>query len=333
MPFMQIIRGDSRQPQTKILCDSLEQKEKVKKMLKDKQFSFHTHSEPGNRVKLFVLKKYFYEELDVIKKCLEDREIPISKVSFLVNHKERPVYLIHSSDEELNIHALKKNHFAIGNLCVQWESFDLRRKRLMPSRKCKMWGHSAFNCNRPYRCIKCDQTHEPHECPRKDRNIGSPKCVNCSGDHPANSRNCPAYIKYLKSIERRRNLQSGKDRAKTLLPMNPQHNFQDRQRERQSEQQLRNHHQVQLPQFHERHQRAEINSSMNHGTTYAGVLGRSLNGNDSHDLFSLDTRFQNIPNIGRTLSRFAELIEKLETTEESRHLMLIMSYCAPQYDV
>jgi hypothetical protein len=351
-PFLKIIRSDKQRPQTKILCESLDQKKKVMKMLEEKKFLFHTHSEPGNRVKLFVLRKCFYEKCDVLLKYIQDRGIDVSKVTFLVDHEDRPLYLIHTSNEDLNIQLLKKNHSRFDNLIVEWEVYDLSRKRPMPCRNCKRWGHSAINCNHPFRCIKCDQEHKPFECPRKDRNVGSPKCVNCNGEHPANSTNCPSYIRYVESIERRRNIQSERNRTNNLQKMNPHHNYQDRQRERHvrlheldrqhfpqlprhQQQQQRNHQQVQLPHFHDERSHSRLNTSMNHQQSYAGVVSRSLHGNDcdtrDSNLFDLSSRFNKIPNIGRTLSKFAELIEKLETSDESQHLLLIMSYCTPQY--
>jgi hypothetical protein len=73
--------------------------------------------------------------------------------------------------------------------------------------RCQQFGHSAHNCNRDARCVKCMDAHASKECPRpKGSAIGSPgvRCCNCGGDHPANFRQCPKRIAYAKAIAARR---------------------------------------------------------------------------------------------------------------------------------
>lgn len=45
-------------------------------------------------------------------------------------------------------------------------------------------------------------------CSRKSREDGSPKCVNCNGDHAANFKDCPTRQKYLEKIVKMRNNRS-----------------------------------------------------------------------------------------------------------------------------
>ncbi|MGL5405236.1 MAG: hypothetical protein ACRDAX_00220, partial [Propionibacteriaceae bacterium] len=202
-PLLKIIRNDESNPLTRIDCSCLSTKTKTMDELKRSFFSFHTHSEPGSRVKMFVLKNFYKVSCEVMKKNLMDLELPVSKVSMLVDHPSRPIFLIHSDDVDLNIQTLQHKYRAISQIIVSWEKYDYRRKRPMPCRNCKMWGHSAINCNRKYRCIKCDQKHDPGKCLRTDRTVGTPKCVNCLGDHPANSQQCPEYIKYRERQQKR----------------------------------------------------------------------------------------------------------------------------------
>lgn len=306
-PLLKILRNSDDNPQTKIECSSLESKEKIIKMLQEKSFAFHTHSDSGKRTKLFVLKNYFKTECSEILSNLQQANLQISKVSILFDHPQRPIYLIHSNDENLSVQDLQRNHKSIDSIIVTWEKFDLRRKKPMPCRRCKMWGHSASNCYRQYRCIKCDQSHEPGQCSRTDKTIGFPKCVNCGGDHPANSTSCPSYIKYLKNIQNRRPPQ----RFVNQTPLRNQQNSQKQ------------------PIFQ--------NSNIHLPDSYAATVSRSLNDNCSNNfqrskpqsnLFDLFSEFNSIKNIEITLQRFADLICRLKATENERDRSLILiNYC------
>jgi len=53
--------------------------------------------------------------------------------------------------------------------------------------------------------VKCLEIHKPKECKRKKEDEGNPKCVNCLGEHAANSRQCPHYISYSEKVQRNRN--------------------------------------------------------------------------------------------------------------------------------
>lgn len=46
--------------------------------------------------------------------------------------------------------------------------------------------------------------HLPGQCPRKSALEGTPKCVNCKGDHPANSTSCQHFVDYQQKVQRKR---------------------------------------------------------------------------------------------------------------------------------
>jgi len=60
---------------------------------------------------------------------------------------------------------------------------------------CHRIGHISKNCKSKPRCLFCgNDAHEPPSvCPNKDDN---PLCINCKGEHLANSRNCPLIIRH-----------------------------------------------------------------------------------------------------------------------------------------
>ena len=55
---------------------------------------------------------------------------------------------------------------------------------------CQKFGHGKNTCNRTLVCAKCGKDdHHDTECREQ------PHCINCSGNHPAFSKECPEWIK------------------------------------------------------------------------------------------------------------------------------------------
>ena len=52
---------------------------------------------------------------------------------------------------------------------------------------CQKFGHTAKGCDATKVCGTCGESHETEEC------TSPVKCVNCSGPHPANSKDCPRW--------------------------------------------------------------------------------------------------------------------------------------------
>ena len=66
--------------------------------------------------------------------------------------------------------------------------------------RCQEFGHHADFCKFPAKCNICAADHDSRQCP--SRALPSRKCTNCSGDHPASSRDCPARLRFLASLRR-----------------------------------------------------------------------------------------------------------------------------------
>lgn len=79
----------------------------------------------------------------------------------------------------------------------------LRKPKVIQCRRCQRFHHSASNCNLPYRCVKCTDSHEPGKCSSTTKkNKFKPKCVNCNGNHTANdAANCEVFKKVIASKE------------------------------------------------------------------------------------------------------------------------------------
>ncbi|XP_055924724.1 uncharacterized protein LOC129956803 [Argiope bruennichi] len=84
--------------------------------------------------------------------------------------------------------------------------------------KCQRFGHSQGTCRGSRRCAKCSvDDHETSVCSTQTF-----KCLNCSGSHPAYSRDCPKWKteKEIQSLKVRRNI-SYAEAKKLVLDRTP----------------------------------------------------------------------------------------------------------------
>lgn len=193
------------QGKTQVLCETNDDKTKLIDKLRDLKFSYFTFTESHQKSMLYVLKGHYHVTCEELKAEMEEANVPATKVSFLWNNKERPIYIVHFVRGTTNLHALNTMAKAIGNVIVKWQRFEPTRKRLTQCHNCQQYGHSATNCGHKYRCVKCLNDHLPGQCQRKSKDDeGTPKCVNCQGDHAASSRQCHSYISYSEMIQKQR---------------------------------------------------------------------------------------------------------------------------------
>lgn len=191
---------------TQVICASAEDKKIFIDKLKEQKFHFFTFSEPQQKPTIYVLKGLDKTPTDEVLKMLTDEKVPATKVTFLIDKENFPVYLVHFERGKVNIAMLQTVHKAIDNVIVRWERFNRSKKRLTQCRNCQQFGHSATNCGQQYRCVKCTEAHEPGKCSRKTpKDPGQPKCVNCNKDHPANSSTCEIFQQYQQRVNRQRN--------------------------------------------------------------------------------------------------------------------------------
>ena len=314
-PLMKILSNRDEKAQIKIECSLVEDKIVVIEELKRLNIAFHTHPETGTRTKLFVLKKFIRYDLNELKQITDEAKISTTKITFLLDHPDRPVYLLHSDDENINLNSLQHNHRAIDSIIVSWDRYDLRRKRPMPCRRCKMWGHTASSCGRMYRCIKCTDTHEPGKCKRTDRNVGTPKCVNCDGDHAANSTQCPVFKKYAEYNQKRHQSQRKFVSQSTTVRW-PSANATDF-----------------FPNIAPKTSPLSYSNIVSGSLNAKGSVNSPPQNNQSSNLNFNDqfANFASIPNIGRTMELFAEMTAKLRATEaHHERLQILTQYCCPQ---
>lgn len=305
----------------KVICSSQDDKTKLQEKLKSQMINYVTFTEPDKKPSSYVLLGHDHVSCDdLLKKLINECNIPAIKVTFISKKEDYPVYLVHFKHQEMNLNILQAKHKAIGNLIVKWQRFDRSRKQLTQCFNCQQYGHASSNCGRSYRCVKCLETHLPKECSRKSSNDeGSPKCVNCGGEHAANSRICQAYKDYAEKVKKNRI-----NRQKVS-------NFIE-------------HHQNQ-------HQHVSYSSATARGASHRNAasfafkesdfpafspsnnvkLTRNVNASiESSTLFSDAARLNAIPGIKQTFARYGEFITELEKArDETSRMFIIIKYLNP----
>lgn len=95
----------------------------------------------------------------------------------------------------------------------------LRKPKVIQCKRCQRFNHSASNCQLPYRCVKCTNTHEPGKCLSEAKgNKFKPKCVNCKGNHTANdAANCPEFKRVIELKTSKQKNQTKQNRNKPAV--------------------------------------------------------------------------------------------------------------------
>lgn len=206
-----------------IRVKSLEHHQIIKQYLQEHEYEFHSFTPQHERKTLLELRGIHgtIEEKDVSEALLElliSKGITIGKDDISVKlskaaneERQNNIFIIKASNE-LPINTILGIKFLL-NQKVYWQRFH--SKDVAQCKKCQQFLHVAHNCDRKYRCVKCDEDHQPGECSRIDRTQGNPTCVNCKGQHPANYKGCPVHKEMLKNKRLHRTQQQQRNQQLT----------------------------------------------------------------------------------------------------------------------
>lgn len=88
----------------------------------------------------------------------------------------------------------------IYNTSVRFEI--LKRKGAIQCHKCQGFMHTAANCHREYKCVKCGKSHEVGQCTVKDAK--KLKCANCGKNHTANNlTKCEYFLREILPLSKK----------------------------------------------------------------------------------------------------------------------------------
>lgn len=189
--------------------------------LDEKQFVYHSYTEKSERKPVYVLKNHYFIEPDELLNKLKSNDIPAIKVSFMSKSQSNPSYLVQFEKTGPPFATLSNIHNKVDLLKIFWEKLNPKRKRLTQCKRCQSYGHTASNCRRPYRCVKClDTTHKWGECKRNSHD-DQVACILCGlTGHPANSTKCTKYIEQVNKINNQKKHQVPRQFVSTPAPWN-----------------------------------------------------------------------------------------------------------------
>lgn len=174
----------------------------AKELLTKCNTRFYTYTTKTEKPIILLLKGLNCSYTEVLSELisLNIENIEFKKVSRFTTNKSRQenkillIFLVQLMPQsELN--NLKKIKYLFHQL-INWDK--LMRREIIQYKKCQRIGHAASNCNLLYRCVKCNDKHEPGKYsyePQIQLDKSKLFCINCNKyGHPASYRGCPKII-------------------------------------------------------------------------------------------------------------------------------------------
>lgn len=184
--------------QLRVTCKATDAYKKLMNLVREKCLIGHTFTRKDERCYRIVIKNLHHTTpLDAIREEIEKTGNKVR--GEIINARIGPEK-IPSNTFFVNLEPGPKNKDVkniqyIYHTVVKIED-PKRRKTVVQCTKCQQYGHTKNNCLRPYRCVKCADSHKTSECPRKDKSSPA-KCALCLGEHTANYKGCEVYKEIL----------------------------------------------------------------------------------------------------------------------------------------
>jgi len=191
---------------THIKVFTLEDFLKTKLMLDSNKISYYSYTPKELKPITLILKKLpqtiFNKE--EVKTAIQEK-CPEIKI-LTVKEFKKSFWLVQIEKSSKSPKILKIN--TLLNCKVKFESFEKSESDITQCHNCQRFGHVASNCKMQYGCIKCTAVHTPGKCSISKTEHPSEnnktQCVNCKGQHTANTKICPIRIQVAEKINQKR---------------------------------------------------------------------------------------------------------------------------------
>lgn len=244
----------------------------VEKSLKRKNSEFFSYTKAAEQPIKIILSGLPLFEIQDLQAELADSGIHPLEVKVFsrkkVDRDENVLYLLQFTKGSVKLPELQKVK-ALFNIIVKWRYYMRKPTDAVQCHRCQRFGHGMRNCNLAPHCVKCGEKHLTSHCklptkaslPGDDANESRRlvKCANCSGNHTANFRGCPARKHYLQVLETRKQQQKAASQRSSTSQRNPLNSVPAN---------------------------GHNGSSFVNGSTFAQVVGDS-GGNSGADLFTI----------------------------------------------
>ncbi|KAK4876598.1 hypothetical protein RN001_009104 [Aquatica leii] len=167
---------------------------KLRKLMEAEGHEYHTHSPRQERSLKVVIRGIPVESTE--EEIIEDlnrQGYPVFKITRMNGKQKIPAPMV-LVELERKYNSIYKLTHVVG-LSITTEA--LRQSgEIIQCHRCQLFGHIQQNCTAEYKCMKCAENHNTHECV-KPKTIAA-KCSNCGGPHTSTYKNCNERSKFMK---------------------------------------------------------------------------------------------------------------------------------------
>lgn len=223
-----------------IMCESIEDHEKVLQGLATNEKQYYTHDLPSQKVMRFVLKGLGNELSPTdVEEELKSKGINFTSVKLLNPDSTYHIFVVSFRKGEMSLNKIKETRY-VYNTSIKWESYRNKRQGITTCARCQRPGHGARHCNMGFRCELCAENHETKTCPsneqikaklsaitdakdkRQIHRLEIPgKCCNCNlAGHFASDPNCPTTKRYVE--KRNKKSQENRSNARNHFKFTPE---------------------------------------------------------------------------------------------------------------
>lgn len=189
-----------------IYTENLEDYNTILQYAKETKYEHYTHTPKELKEFKMILKNISpHISESEIKEDLERQDLKINRVKQMAKKLENntelklPVFIINFAPN-----TLKRDIFKIKYVCnsvIQWDHYQSNIK-IIQCFRCQGFNHISTNCFKNPVCRKCSGPHFTSACIDSSNLVI--KCVNCKGEHEANSAECVVYNRVLLAKENRK---------------------------------------------------------------------------------------------------------------------------------
>lgn len=180
----------------KIVCPTVEEYNKMGRLLKTWKYHFYTHDLPGSRPFKVVIRGLGDFSVESVTAALKQEKLEPLKVFKMTRRDQQEknyrdhLFLVHFPKGATTLKRLKEIK-ALDQIIVQWETYRGANRSVTQCQNCLAFGHGTRNCFMDTRCTNCGGKHKNEDC------IAETKCGNCQGKHQGTDAKCPARNKFI----------------------------------------------------------------------------------------------------------------------------------------
>lgn len=189
----------------KLMTEEKAHYNKVLNYLKEKQFQYYTHDDPGTKPLKVILRGLDDMEIKELLQELKDCGLKPENAYKIARHDKSRKYrdqlfLVHLERGSTTLMDLKDVR-VINSTIVEWQRYKPVQRDVTQCMNCLRFGHGTKNCFMATRCERCgEENHGLGECKKIEE--AEPTCANCKQNHLATAKICVKRAAFLEIRKR-----------------------------------------------------------------------------------------------------------------------------------